>query len=629
MAGRASQRSVGRMDIESAPGAEQGGFTIFPLDLCCITPFLKACFPSTITNIQDCTHLSMSVGVLCGWALLIWAIYEVIYKAVFGLLPIPFIRYSGGGQCIVDEEQLYCAPHILVFFLAPSIFYWWGLLKQYDQEIMSKKAQLEDLQRENQELFSTTIKEMEGVLENQVENNSGLAEKSFDSKKRDFLRFVKAAKQKYQHFFSGSKGEIKQLTDEFRTFVKQWLIIFEEASVDPVNRPIQLAGDNQVDLDSLATLGDIADWVIAKLGATKVNFISNAMKDDQKIIAQGKAEERRIHDKMIEGKYGLIMVQDVTLDGNVTRICFEEWKQITMTAKRHRESGNTNAVALMEGGGFGKRVSLTGDEPGEVVDKSKCTACACTWWRCTTARVNVKDDPSNSGSFPCACYMGCVTVIFLSREHVWLVVGLPVSIGAILLHLFMPVHNYILMALFAVCIWSLVVVLIRFEQIDEVMRLDAEVKDLQRRADAIQGKKQRMNEFWKEVQNIADLWLHRTVPRLEVVKEAHGHLEDAKPEQLLMLLTQTNKALQNLEIAVGPRQLWLKDGGITEDEKKKFGETIYALSNNVDLPKVLDGLNKATKMIEGAKRNSLVRAEDAALLKGLTTGTDTAPYALG
>merc|ERR1711920_1136274 len=118
-------------------------------------------------------------------------------------------------------------------------------------------------------------------------------------------------------------------------------------------------------------------------------------------------------------------------------------------------------------------------------------------------------------------------------------------------------------------------VLTKFESIDELMRLEAEVKDLKARTQALNEKQSRMNAFWADVQNLADLWLHRTVPRLEVIKEAHNHLEYAKPEQLLDLMRKTNQALHQLENSVGPRQLWLKNGGIADDDKKRFGEVIH------------------------------------------------------
>ena len=36
-----------------------------------------------------------------------------------------------------------------------------------------------------------------------------------------------------------------------------------------------------------------------------------------------------------------------------------------------------------------------------------------------------------------------------------------------------------------------------------------------------------MHTFWVEIQTLSDLWLHRTVPCLDLYHELHGHLEDS------------------------------------------------------------------------------------------------------
>jgi len=602
-----SNRSGGVMHRGSNDSNQGNVWSIFPLPLCCgLQPeFMQCCIPQNMATLQDWTHLSMVVGLASGFAMVIvggYTIFNYLRSVV-----------SGGDEACGTSERFYCFGEITILAITPTLFYWYGLIQQYDEDIMKKRAELEDLHHESQQLYNDTLKDMEGLLENQVENNSGLAEKSFDSKKRDFLRFVKAAKQKYQHYFSGSKAEVEQLTIEFRQFVRQWLIIFEEASVDPINKPIQLAGANQSELDNLTTLIDIADWVIAKLTATKVNFISNAMQEDQQIIASSKAEQRRIKHRILEAKYGIIMAGGEMQEGSILRIAFEEWKSIAQQAARIRKHGNDREIAaLEEGRAFGKRYSLNSEEAGieEEGQVQRCASCDCTWYRCSNKRAEVDRHEGDDSKFPYVIFVGCASIILQSNEHVSMIMAIIAAIAGLLAFavqailqngqvvLWPQVFSYLLI------IVACVVVLIRFESIDEVLRLEAEVKELKARAEALENKAKRMNVFWQDVQNIADLWLHRTVPRLEVVKEAHGHLEDARPEELLGFFQQTNKALQQLENSVGPRQLWLKDGGITDADKKKFGETIHALANNRDLPAVLNGLNSAVAMIANSSRRA-------------------------
>lgn len=544
--------------------------------------------------------MALVFGIVSGFILLIGSGLQ-IWNVISSIIP--------GGSVLMDtcmtEGHLYCAGEFLSLALIPTLFYWYGLIQQYDEDILKKREQLEALQEESQQLFSDTIKEMEGMLENQAENNAGLAEKSFDGKKRDFLRFVRAAKTKYKNYFTGSKAETVQLANEFRQFVKNWLVVFEEASVDPINNPLQLGGENQSEVDSLETLDAIAEWVEAKLKVTTVNFISDQMQTDKQLIANSKAEEGRRKHKQLMGRNGYLMVKDHVGQSSILRICFDEWRSIAAQAQRVREGGNARDVALLEAGeyGFGRRLSLQEDE----VEQRKEPCLGCTWYKCSRVKLelNLAEDGS---SFPYVAYIGFASIIFFSKDHTYLVGAFFACTGGFITQFFQPEISLANLVLFAIVVVSIFMVLLRFEFIDEVLRLESEVNDLKQRTGALEEKQKRMAVFWADVQNLADLWLHRTVPRLEVIKEAHSHLEDAKPEDILNLLSQTNQALKQLEASVGPRHLWLKDGGITEADKKRFGEGIHALADNKDLPAVIAGLQQANLAIGDASRRASLQS---------------------
>merc|ERR1719330_134098 len=562
---------------------------LFPFEpCCCLPPSCTSCIPANMSKIQDVTHMALVFGIVAGFMLIITAGVEV-WSTITSWLP-------GGTpeDTCFTTQRLWCTEQVFSFLLIPSLFYWYGLIRQYDEDIIKKRKQLEDLQEENTQLYSDTIKEMEGMLENQADTNAGLAEKSFDAKKRDFLRFVKAAKKKYESYFAGSKAERKELTEEFRSFVKNFLVVFEEASVDPINHPMKLVGDMQSKVDEFDTLEQIAQWVIDTLTVTKVNYISNQMQSDKQMIANVKAEEWR------------------TIAAQAVRV--------TQAA---REAGDERQLQLLEEGGdvFGRRLSL--NEDSQMQDTSWL---GCTWYRCSNKKAEVQGE--SVGGFPFVVYIGCASIILFSREHTYLLGSLCASTAALLIALFkttVSAYPRVQIIGFMIVVWSLIMVLIKFESIDEVMRLEAEVKDLKARAKALEEKQQRMNTFWVEVQNLADLWLHRTVPRLEVIKEAHNHLEYAKPAEILTLMRNTNQALQQLENSVGPRKLWLKNGGISDDDKKRFGETIHGLANNTDLPAVIQGLNQANVMIaNSSRRASIDRAiEDQRAIKAIHE--DSAP----
>merc|ERR1719223_1147979 len=106
-----------------------------------------------------------------------------------------------------------------------------------------------------------------------------------------------------------------------------------------------------------------------------------------------------------------------------------------------------------------------------------------------------------------------------------------------------------------------------------------------------------MNAFWGNVQTTTDLWLNRTVPRLDLVKEIHSHLED-------------------LEKAVGALENWRPNGRepISDDAKKIFGAMVSGCSQEPSFNDLLKALDKTTKRTEnvlcGDMTRTMIRVED-------------------
>merc|ERR1719343_1802698 len=105
-----------------------------------------------------------------------------------------------------------------------------------------------------------------------------------------------------------------------------------------------------------------------------------------------------------------------------------------------------------------------------------------------------------------------------------------------------------------------VVVLINFEDIDVVQKLEREVQELQEQNQQVGEQREKMKEFWSSAQNLTELWLYRTVPRLDLYKELHSQLEDEPEEDLLTHISGANNALQDLEDKLGELEYWRNDG---------------------------------------------------------------------
>merc|ERR1719195_2327978 len=63
----------------------------------------------------------------------------------------------------------------------------------------------------------------------------------------------------------------------------------------------------------------------------------------------------------------------------------------------------------------------------------------------------------------------------------------------------------------------------------------------------------------ENAQLLADVWLHKTVPRLELLKQLSDGAEDAGAGRVLPVLTDMNAKLQDLEDSLPALSEWLSN----------------------------------------------------------------------
>merc|ERR1712194_683299 len=173
--------------------------------------------------------------------------------------------------------------------------------------------------------------------------------------------------------------------------------------------------------------------------------------------------------------------------------------------------------------------------------------CPCNWFHVGPSGCGCQKAQNDYG-WPKTLACLCCNISFLSRSHLFLMNGLFCSIGVVLVEFLTSKEPLLVLCggsvAFGLC---LVVLLIRFEQIDIIQRLEREVNELAEESNRISERKEQMVTFWGNMQQLTDLWVHRTVPRLDLLKEVQGHLEDAAPPDVLALMNGANRRLEDLE----------------------------------------------------------------------------------
>jgi len=465
-----------------------------------------------------------------------------------------------------DVELLQTALAVVagLFFLccAPYTF---RVVGQYDERLLVKQTQV----KREKELLTRTyhdlLADMDELLQKSAESASGLAERSFESKRRDFQRFLERAKLRYAALPTATTGgEMNDLLTQFRRFCSNWLRVFEECSIDPILCPKRVLSLEE--LSACSTIVAVADLCLERLRNTEVRFISLQRDVDAQLLRKKRTEFRRL-----------------TLDDSSARM--------------------VTAAMSMECGSFASR-----DRVGQAPERKACLS----WITCGGVGCFCLRRSSMQDGFPKLVGCGCFEIALLSPDHMRLLSGFALGLAVTALQLFILLNrlqedrssharvSFVKVAALSsfvevsVALLCVALVLARFEDIDTVQQLEREVRELSRQNQEVEQQRDKMKTFWSNAQNLTELWLYRTVPRLDLYKELHSQLEDTPQEDLLVNISGANQWLEDLEAKLGSLEAWRNDGTLRVEHKKRFGKAVNQLCQEHEFGEILAKLEDVT-----------------------------------
>lgn len=403
--------------------------------------------------------------------------------------------------------------------------------KLHDKQLAARREK-ENLTRSYNDLIS----EMDSLLQKSAESSAGLAERSFESKRRDFQRFLERVKSKYANMFSGTKKDSNQLLKEFRRFCNNWLHVFEECSIDPKNAPKRVASRKEI--DSCQSIEQVCDLCLERLRKTQVCFISTRRDEDAALLKKKKRDYKRLTEER-GTRTGMLALP------------------VTMQSRDQRVAGSSD------------------DRPSSWVKLGGPIGCY--------LRSSNTDD-----GYPKDCRFLCGQLIILSSGHFSLLLGMLAGLVLILYDLAVINKDGGVFTLVSgmVAEYCILVMLWRFEELDVIQQLTREILELSQQKKQLGQQREKMTEFWNNVNSLTELWLYRTVPRLDLYKEVHSQLEDTK-DDLITTISGANQQLEDLEGKIGALAAWRTDGEISTEAKKKFGKVINGVCQEPDLVEIL------------------------------------------
>lgn len=491
---------------------------IFPLDILgCCPARVTALLPRHWLRIHGCTHLALTCGTFS-----------------CGMLIVVAVRNIYDGSCLA---RCVCTLDLLaIASILPCMVYFCRTVGFYSDRLQVTQQAAREQKQRLLKSWSDLVSDMEGLLTQSAESSAGLAERSFESKRRDFQRFLERARSRQPTF----QPIDAQLLKQFRRFVLNWLKVFEECSIDPLNYPKHVVSAEA--LTRCVSIEEVCDVCLDRLRVTEVCFISLQRDLDTQLVRKswsefnrhngaGRAPSRRI------GAHARSLREEL-MDGN-------------LPVGPH---GGEDRVSWLQ-------VGLR------------------SGFRCASSM-------GSSQGFPWELRFGCGRIVFLSRDHSALLAGFCAGWVLLCASLFIPGPTSVapLAAVAEVCI---AVLLLRFDEIDAIQRLEREVKALASLAKTVGQQNEKMHHFWSTAQELTELWLYRTVPRLEVYKEIQGLMEDAAPEDLLSQLSSFNDHLESLEKCLGSLESWRNGGQVPVTAKKRFGQMMNLLCQEEDFGEMM------------------------------------------
>lgn len=194
-------------------------------------------------------------------------------------------------------------------------------------------------------------------------------------------------------------------------------------------------------------------------------------------------------------------------------------------------------------------------------------------------------------------------LIMLSEDHSSLLTGLILSVASVIAQGLPLKPDKSLSQVHLLCvllpIWAYIgciaMLLVRFEELDVIQRIQAEIEELQRESARVEERREQMVSFWTHMQTLTDVWMHRTVPRLDLLKEVHGHLENVAPIDVLPLMALANARIGELEARLPALPLWrVGNGGLSEETQKGFAESLLEICREDNLESLLQGVGELT-----------------------------------
>jgi len=491
----------------------------------CLPTTLAAWLPQHFLHIRDVDHLMLVILFFAGLANISISIYYL------------YTQQGSVGEVVG------------LVMLSPCVIYIHSCVRSYDDRLCTRKEEVEKRREEIGDMYQNMMEESEARLHKANESNAGLAEQHFSSRKRDFQRFLEWVSNLE---FAGTAGEQPPEEQLLERFIRQWLRVFEETSVDLERKP---------------RVGD------------RVAFA--AMFDNASGVA---ANARNLREALLREEVEFIKVERDKLLKKKQKHAIRKAKSVMRRCVKPIKCAKNRACDACP---------------------SWCSCCAFAGFGCERLETTIASDVESI--FPVQISLGCCSFIVVNQGHITVMLGLLFAPILIVYYIldgerrrrtdpeFTHVGIQASLLIFMLC---LLIVLWHFERIDALMSLEQEIAELEGEREDLISQRVRIADFFGKSQALVDFWTTRTLPLLDLMKEFHEAIEDRSRAQKRLdaaVLLRICDLVDEVNSRIGTPAAWRRamDGDwseVGETRKETITQFVRGQMKAGDLPQLLDGM---------------------------------------
>lgn len=201
-----------------------------------------------------------------------------VEDGLHNLLRFEAMEAGRNGAEDFPESLIHSPDDVVDFaFIAVAVLFFIRSWAINDPKEAERRQEAWAKQEEMYSAYNNNIRSLQGMVQEMQESVTLAAERGFDARRRQFLKFLHHVEKDPSRYAGGAGHD--RLLPLFKDFVSYWLRVFEHCSIDPINQPNKVVAVTE--LQNCNTVVEITQLVTHKLRSTPVQCVKENIESFQ------------------------------------------------------------------------------------------------------------------------------------------------------------------------------------------------------------------------------------------------------------------------------------------------------------------------------------------------------------